>query len=417
MSPSPFTQRSHRLPSGMLPRAITVLLITAVIALVGGVVASTLADPERVIDGERSYGLPSAEISVDVRANGELAVLEVITFDFAGRFRGAFRDIPLRKGDSISHIAVCGKPDATLVDGEPDETKPAAPGCPRGETGFVPGASTKLGATAKPGTFGTKRMENPVGTGEPIPYRQRIVWHYDAANTQRDFTLSYRAKGLVRRVAGSDDMLAIELTPWGNEWNATMQQLRAEVRLPVGASITGDELEVYASSPGAARVQAEPRVEVGGKRSGATVAAADLEIGERLDLLMIVPAAAAGIDAAVLPVTKYKLDELRRLARKDVDHSRAVTKTWASTRQHTNARLWQLPLLGLLLAAAFSWLAWTRDLREDPWPADVDRFLNEPPTTLRPALSVSLIEQRSSPASTALVATIFDLIRRGWWST
>ncbi len=51
-----------------------------------------------------AYSLPAAEINVRVAPNGALLVDENITI--AGAYHGAYRDIPLRKGESIDRIQV-----------------------------------------------------------------------------------------------------------------------------------------------------------------------------------------------------------------------------------------------------------------------------------------------------------------------
>ena len=49
----------------------------------------------------KSYSLPAADIAVQIQPDGSLRVREQITFDFSGSFSGAYRDIPLRRGESI----------------------------------------------------------------------------------------------------------------------------------------------------------------------------------------------------------------------------------------------------------------------------------------------------------------------------
>ena len=49
----------------------------------------------------RSISLLSAAASVDVRSNGGLVVEERLTVLFHGRYTFGYRDMPLRKGESI----------------------------------------------------------------------------------------------------------------------------------------------------------------------------------------------------------------------------------------------------------------------------------------------------------------------------
>ena len=70
----------------------------------------------------KTYSLPLADVAVQIQSDGSLLVREQITFDFDGPFSGAYRDIPLRSGESIDHVTV----------GE-------------GATRYRPGANTEIG--------------------------------------------------------------------------------------------------------------------------------------------------------------------------------------------------------------------------------------------------------------------------------
>ena len=43
---------------------------------------------------------------VQVADDGSLTVDEVISFQFAGDFSGAFREVPLREGETLEQVAV-----------------------------------------------------------------------------------------------------------------------------------------------------------------------------------------------------------------------------------------------------------------------------------------------------------------------
>ena len=100
----------------------------------------------------KDYLLGPAQIAVQVDPDGSLDVRETIGFSFIGHFTGAYRDIPLRKGESIDRIAV-------------SDTAPAEP-----VTVYKPGGSAELGSSGDPGTFGVARLKD----------RARIVWHFDS---------------------------------------------------------------------------------------------------------------------------------------------------------------------------------------------------------------------------------------------
>src|ERR671910_474132 len=46
----------------------------------------------------KSFTLPAADVTVQLQEDGSVIVDEVIAFEFAGDFSGAFREIPLREG-------------------------------------------------------------------------------------------------------------------------------------------------------------------------------------------------------------------------------------------------------------------------------------------------------------------------------
>src|SRR6187549_1705786 len=52
------------------------------------------------------FTLPDANVVVQIEDDGTLAVDELITFSFSGEFSGAFREIPLRDGETITDVAV-----------------------------------------------------------------------------------------------------------------------------------------------------------------------------------------------------------------------------------------------------------------------------------------------------------------------
>jgi len=125
---------------------------------------------------------------------------ERITFFFDGSFTGAYRDIPLRDGERIGDVSV-----------EENGLR------------YAPGASAELGSSGAPNSFG----ETPIEGGH------RIVWHFQALNEPRTFTVSYRLSNLA---IAFDDVVDVDLNVWGDEWEQTLQQLTAELTLPGPAS-------------------------------------------------------------------------------------------------------------------------------------------------------------------------------------
>src|SRR4029453_16975286 len=104
-------------------------------------------------------------------------VAENITIE--GAFHGAYRDIPLRKGESIDRIQV----------GEQGEK-------------YTRGGSTELGSIDTPPTFNYEQNGK----------RVRIVWHFQAAGEPHTYTVSYRFRGLA---VAYDDIVDVNLKVWG----------------------------------------------------------------------------------------------------------------------------------------------------------------------------------------------------------
>src|SRR5204862_181568 len=147
----------------------------------------------RLFAAAAAYSLPAAEINVRVAPNGALLVDENITI--AGAYHGAYRDIPLRKGESIDRIQVSEQ----------------------GER-YARGGSTKLGSIDTPHTFNYELHKDKV----------RIVWHFSAGGEPHTYSVAYRFRGLA--VAYSD-IVDVNLKVWGANWSAPLGDLTATMTL------------------------------------------------------------------------------------------------------------------------------------------------------------------------------------------
>ncbi len=144
----------------------------------------------------KEYTLPAAHVSARVTSTGAVQVTERLTFDFFGDFTGAYRDIPIRPGETIDHIGVA-----------------------EGDSLYAPGASAELGSSGSPGTYGTKRLSD----------RMRVVWHFNAPSEDRTFTVAYRISGLA---VAYDDVVDVNLKVWGDQWPVGLTELHASTFLP-----------------------------------------------------------------------------------------------------------------------------------------------------------------------------------------
>ena len=126
---------------------------------------------------------------------------EQLTFKFNGSFHGAYRLIPVVGTESIDDVGVS-------------------------ENGrdYTPGADARVGSTGDPGTFGELRTADNW---------MQVAWHFDAADTTRTFTVSYRMQGFV---TAYDDVGNLYLQVWGKQWPVPLTALRARVVFPGAAT-------------------------------------------------------------------------------------------------------------------------------------------------------------------------------------
>ncbi len=73
-----------------------------VLPLLGVLLVGVLATPALA----KSYQIDTADVDIVVNSDASLSVTEQLTYDFSGSFSGAYRDIPLRQGESISNVTV-----------------------------------------------------------------------------------------------------------------------------------------------------------------------------------------------------------------------------------------------------------------------------------------------------------------------
>ncbi|MDH3308928.1 MAG: DUF2207 domain-containing protein, partial [Acidimicrobiia bacterium] len=152
--------------------------------------AATIVAPAAAAQ-TKSFWFPEVDVAVDLADDGTVVVTENLTFSFDGSFSGAYRDIPLRGGESISGVVVS-----------------------ENGTKYQPGGSTELGSTDTAGTFGVEDRGSVT----------RIVWHYRAANEVRTFTVRYEFTGLA---IAYDDVVDVNLQVWGDQWDVGVHDLTA----------------------------------------------------------------------------------------------------------------------------------------------------------------------------------------------
>ena len=314
---------------------------------------------------------PAANVAVQVQPDGSLRVQEQITFDFSGPFSGAYRDIPLRSGESIDQVV-----------GQ------------RGEdvrTGRVPIPSSA--ASGSPDSFGVTEIRRHV----------RIVWHYRANNEQRTFTISYRFRGLA---VAYDDVVDVNLRVWGDHWPAGLGNLTAAMQLPRAAALSPSLPGLGQPGLGARGRQARPQL--------AFLQAVEIPAHQFVELRVVFPRASAHVDGGRAGSPGQRAPANRRRGGRLPARLRAATATESTTRSATSAeRSCSCSLLGLGPAARADGLRLAR-LRagaEDGLRPRV-RAGSRPPTPSRRSCPRSCA-RTAQPGSNEFTATLFDLIRRG----
>jgi len=311
----------------------------------------------------KSYSLPQANVSVQVTADGSLVVDELITYAFSGPFSGGYRDIPLRKGESI------------------DQARVSENGRP-----YRPGGCTVLGCTDAPGTFGTTVVGNST----------RIVWHYQASDELRTFAVHYRLRGVA---VAYDDVVDVNLQVWGSEWQEPLGRLTATEAAP------GKILRAWGHP-----VYVRGDVQLAGKR--VLLRALNVPAHQFVELRTVVPRSAFTSTAGMRVVSGNGLPSIVAAETADAAAFARDRQRIDNAKQHPWRYVLTLLLLGtipaFLVVGGVFWF-FGREVK-----TGYDReYEQEPPTETEPALVPTLLRQGGEAGSFEFTATLFDLIRRG----
>jgi uncharacterized membrane protein len=309
---------------------------------------------------------------VQIQPDGSLSVREEITFDFSGPFSGAYRDIPLRRGESVDAVTVR-----------------------EGSTQYRPGGNTELGSSDTPGTFGVTQNDK----------RLRIVWHYAASNEQRTFAVSYRFRGLA---VAYDDVVDVNLRVWGDEWPAGLGELRATMELP-GTTELSPSYRVWGSP-------AWVRGVVTRTPTSAALRAVLIPPHQFVEHRVVFPRSVLSSTAGARVRSGSGLqnilaEELGSQSSYERDRERID-----DAKEHIGRTTAYLLLLGLGPALTLILLVGLVYGRERKTGYDRE-YEQAPPSDLEPALVPPLLRQGTAPGSNEFTATLFDLIRRGRFKT
>lgn len=142
----------------------------------------------------KSYAIEGIDVEATVRPDGSLAVVEEITYVFNGSFTYAFRDVPLKPGETLREVSV--------RDGRREY---------------------RLGGGSAPGTF------KLVSKGP----KTTITWYYRASNERETFYFSYVVGGVVKR---HPDVAELYYKFVGGDWDRSIGDVRVTVHPPAGTS-------------------------------------------------------------------------------------------------------------------------------------------------------------------------------------
>src|SRR5215212_7667644 len=297
----------------------------------------------------KSFTLPRAAVVADVQPDGSVVVTENITYDFSGSFEGGYREIPLKDGMSVSDVSVS-------------------------ENGrqYAPGASAKLGSSGAPDTFGTADLGNAY----------RIVWHYQATDEERTFTVRYRLEGLA---VAYDDVVDVYWQAWGDEWQEPLGSLDATMNLP-GDAARGD-VKIFGHP-----ASVNGKTSLGPDRVSPTLVASDVPPEQFVEMRVVFP-------LELLSSTGGARVEAGNGLQKIMDQEAAEAGSearalWLQRLQPVFALLLVALALGLMALIYM-------------------RYGREPPTDDPPGVVSAIMGQQPSVGTREFTATLFDLIRRG----
>ena len=313
-----------------------------------------------------AYSLPAADISVRIAPDGSLLIAEHITIE--GAFHGAYRDIPLRKDESIDRIQLSEQ----------------------GEK-YTRGGSTKLGSIDTPHTFNYELHKNKV----------RIVWHFSAGGEPHTYTVAYRFRGLA--VAYSD-IVDVNLKVWGSNWSSPVNDLRATMTLPRPTAL-GPLYNVWGHPAWVKGV-------VQRTKPAALLRAVDVSAGQFVEMRVTFPRSLLRSTGGTKVVPGPGLAKVKKEEADDQANFLHDQEKIDDAKHHLARTLVFLALLGIGPALAWMILVWALYGRERGTGYDRE-YEQAPPTDTEPALVPPLLRQDKTAGSQEFTATLFDLIRRG----
>ena len=309
----------------------------------------------------KSFHIAGADVAVEVESDGSLLITEIISFDFSGSFSGAYRDIPLKAGETFELVSISDE----LVT-------------------YTPGGCPQLGCSSPAGSYGL----------EELPGLARIVWHHASSDELRTFTLVYRLRGAITVY---DDVADLNLKVWGDQWSVRADQIDARVLLPTGAS------------PGEVRVYGHPygvsgETSLGEDQVSPTLRANDVPAYQFVEIRVLFPPALLSSTGEASAIggngLDFILDEEERWA-EEANEARGAARGGLIT-----GALVFVGLVGGLGGLVYHMYG------KEPRVTFDREYEQQPPSELTPAEVGALVSQ-GSVTEKQFTATLFDLIRQG----
>ena len=226
---------------------------------------------------------------------------------------------------------------------------------------------------------------------------RRIVWHYQASDELRTFDVHYRLSGVA---VAYDDVVDVNLKVWGSEWKEPLGRLTATEIAPGQDPPRLGPPRLRARRRPARRDEGRPSRAERARRTVRRAPHGDPALGVHLD--------------------RGDARRLRRTAwRRSSPQETADAAAFDRDKQridHAKQHPWRYALFLLLLGTIPAFLVvagvfwfFGREVQ-----TGYDReYEQEPPTETQPALVPTLLRQGGEAGSFEFTATLFDLIRRG----
>jgi uncharacterized membrane protein len=241
---------------------------------------------------------------------------------------------------------------------------------------------------------------NPTGDGI------WIVWHHNATDEQRTFTVTYRVLGAVDAY---DDVIDVYWQVWGDQWDFGLDHLTADVKDP--ALMPHEGSEATPDNPSA--VWGHPRDVEGDDFLVPGIAgleASNIPAHQFVELRVLIPRPPGqGVGAAVVKSG----DGLPGILEEEQGVTDDYNSAWNRTKRFI-AR--NAELLAALIGAALLGALALMILRSREYPTSTAKHVPEPPDDASPALAYGLAHE-SQDSSDTVLATLLDLVERGYYDT